>query len=87
LRVLVVYDISDDATRSRVAKWLLSRGFTRIQRSAYVARGGVALARDVARHLEKMIDRSRDVVHIVVLQDYEWEMRIEVGSGALAVEL
>ena len=37
-RVLVAYDISDDRKRLRVAEWLLAKGFSRIQRSLYVAR-------------------------------------------------
>ena len=80
-RVLVAYDISDDVKRARVAEWLLAKGFSRIQRSLYVARGGVALARDVKRFVERVIDPETDVVHILVLSDIEWSKRIVVGTS------
>ncbi len=80
MKVLVVYDISDNGARQRVADWLLSRGFTRIQRSAYVARGGIAIARDVERYVSRWIDSKRDVVHILLIQDVEWDRRIVVGD-------
>ncbi len=78
-RVIVAYDISDDATRQRVADWLLAKGFTRIQRSLYVARGGTALARDVERFVRRFIDPKKDVVHIIVVSDLEWDRRIVIG--------
>jgi len=80
MRVLVIYDISDNEVRQRVAEWLLSRGFTRIQRSAYVARGGIAVARDVERYISRWIDVRRDVVHILLIQDIEWDRRIVIGD-------
>lgn len=79
MRIVVAYDISDNDIRQRVAQWLLSQGFTRVQRSVYVGRGGLARARDVERFVSKLVDRSRDVVHIFVVQDVEWEKRIVVG--------
>ncbi len=79
MRVLVAYDISDNFRRQRFADWLLAKGFSRIQRSVYVARGGVALARDVERMAKRLIDPSRDVVHIILVQDLEWDRRIVVG--------
>jgi len=79
MKILIAYDISDDRTRQRIAEWLLARGFTRIQRSLYIGRGGIALARDVERFIKKFVDISRDVVHIVLVQDLEWEKRIVIG--------
>ncbi len=80
-RVIVAYDISNDEVRRRVAEWLLSHGFARVQRSLYVARGGVALARDVERFVRKLIDPRTDVVHVVVVSDLEWSRRIVVGGS------
>ena len=79
MRVLVAYDISDNFRRQRFAEWLLARGFSRIQRSVYVARGGIALARDVERMARRVVDRERDVIHIILVQDLEWDRRIVVG--------
>ncbi len=79
MRVVVAYDISNNEKRQRLADWLLARGFSRIQRSLYVARGGVALARDVERYAKRFIDPSRDVIHILLIQDLEWDRRIVLG--------
>lgn len=80
MRIVVAYDISDNTARLRVAEWLQNQGFTRIQRSVFVGRGGIARARDVERFVARMIDVGRDVVHIFVVQDVEWERRVVVGS-------
>ncbi len=82
-RVIVAYDISDDAKRLRVAEWLLAKGFSRIQRSVYVARGGIALARDVERFARKVLDPRTDVMHIIVVSDLEWDRRIVVGESTV----
>ncbi|MCS7110743.1 MAG: CRISPR-associated endonuclease Cas2, partial [Ignisphaera sp.] len=37
----MAYDISDNTARLRVAEWLQNQGFTRIQRSVFVGRGGI----------------------------------------------
>jgi len=80
MRIVVAYDISDNFTRQRIGDWLLSQGFTRIQRSVYVGRGGIAKAKDIERFVSKHIDKTRDVVHIFIIQDIEWEKKIVVGT-------
>ncbi|RLG82962.1 MAG: CRISPR-associated endonuclease Cas2 [Thermoprotei archaeon] len=81
--VLVAYDISDNRTRDLVARRLLAMGFSRIQRSVFVARGGGGLARDVERLVRRFIDPSSDVVHILLIQDREWSSRIVVGGSGV----
>ncbi len=79
--ILVAYDITRSDKRDRVAKILQSMGLSRLQRSLYAGRGGIALARDIARVLEKIVDKATDVVDIVVLPENNWYNRIVVGSG------
>jgi len=76
-----MYDISDDRVRERVADILKIHGLSRIQRSVFVGPGSRAIARDIARAVSRVIDPSTDVVHIVVVQDFEWSMRFVIGSG------
>ena len=83
--IIVAYDIHDSDRRDRAAKLLFSMGFTRIQRSLYAGRGGLARARDVARALSRIIDLSRDVVDIVLVPEHYWSSRIEVGGGRARV--
>ncbi|BAN89814.1 CRISPR-associated endonuclease Cas2 [Aeropyrum camini] len=80
LRVVVVYDISDDGVRLRVARTLESWGLYRIQRSAFVGRMQRARMRDLARLLEGMIDPGTDTVHIIPLPSHEWERTLVLGT-------
>lgn len=81
MMIIVAYDISKDDRRDAVAKTLFSMGFTRIQRSLYLGRGGLAKARDVARRLEELIDENTDVVDIILVPDHYMAKRIRVGKG------
>jgi len=65
--VLVAYDISDDRRRTLVCDRLKAMGFTRAQKSVYIARGGSSRAKDVARALHRYVDRSEDSVLVLVL--------------------
>jgi len=69
--IVVFYDISDDRVRQRVARFLQSLGFVRVQRSVFIGRGGFARAKDVVRGSLRLIDRGRDsVAAVVVPEDY-----------------
>ncbi|MCC6017336.1 MAG: CRISPR-associated endonuclease Cas2 [Desulfurococcaceae archaeon] len=79
MRIVVAYDISDDVKRQRLALWLQQKGFTRIQRSVFVGRGGIATAKDIERFARKILG-SGDKLHIFLVSDVEWERRIAVGE-------
>ena len=79
--IVVAYDISRSDRRDRVAKLLFTMGLSRVERSLYVGRGGVAKARDIARAVERLIDPETDVVDILVVPDVYWRSRITVGGG------
>ena len=78
-RVLVIYDISDDSKRLRVARTLEAWGLSRIQRSAFVGVLQRARAADLARRLRRLIDEDRDVLHILAIDGREWERAIVLG--------
>ena len=79
-RVIVVYDISDDYRRLRVARRLQAFGLSRIQLSAFAGRIERARVKDLARKLESMIDKETDVVHIFTITPIEWEHAIVLGK-------
>lgn len=85
MRVVVVYDISDNDARNRVAKTLESWGLSRIQRSAFEGSMQLARARDLARRLEKIVDPDSDVIHIFFIQPQDWRKTIVVGKPAWVV--
>jgi len=77
--VLVVYDISDDSVRGRVSSKLLTLGFNRIQRSAYVRRGTSGTARYVFRVVKSLIDLSTDRLLVIPIPDRVYDTSLSVG--------
>ncbi len=53
--ILVAYDISDDYARAKAAARLLALGFTRVQKSVYIARGGYTLAKEAYRAVKPLL--------------------------------
>jgi CRISPR-associated protein Cas2 len=80
LRYVIVYDISDDNKRFKVARALEQWGLARIQRSAFTGSLQVARVRDLARRLESIIDVDSDVVHIIPVQPQDWARVIVLGK-------
>jgi len=65
--IVVAYDISSNVRRFEAAEKLKGLGFVRIQKSLYIGRGGVALAKEAYRALLRVIDKTTDSVFIVVV--------------------
>lgn len=82
--VVVFYDISDNRARQRVADRLLAKGLTRIQRSVFIGRGGLALAKDLARYLARLINAGDSLV-IMVVGEESIRTMISIGRGEVNV--
>lgn len=78
--LIVVYDISNDRIRLKVANKLKYLGLTRVQRSAFVGRGGLALAKDVVRASGRLIDRETDSVIVFITPDKSIKQALIVGT-------
>lgn len=77
--ILVIYDISDNRVRQDLANYLKTKGFTRIQRSAFIGRPLPSVLRDVSRTLGKFIESSSDVIHLIPLLEYSVKHIITYG--------
>jgi len=86
VRVLVVYDIDDDAKRVKLADRLKGLGLSRIQRSAFAGNLDSQRLRDLYRLCERFATDPRDVIHVFVLCGYDWSRRRAFGSFREAVE-
>ena len=78
--VLVIYDISDDGKRIRVARLLQRWGLTRIQRSAFTGLLTPSRLRDLEREIRRHVDEDTDVVHIVPVPRGSWERKRVIGT-------
>lgn len=80
--VVVAYDISDDSVRARAADRLIASGFTRLQRSFYVKRGGASEAKEASRALARIIDFKTDNVIVMVVPWESLEKAWRLGAAS-----
>lgn len=78
--VLVVYDISENEKRSKVAKELQRLGLSRIQRSAFVGDIDSQRYKDLVRICSKLVNGKDDILHIIPLGLRDWERRVVIGG-------
>lgn len=78
-RYIVVYDVSDDKARAKLAELLQKKGLTRIQRSAFVGELSKTELKDLLRKARQLIDEVNDVLHIIPICRYDWSKRIIMG--------
>lgn len=86
VKVVVVYDISDDVKRLKLANCLKSLGLSRIQRSAFAGTLDSSKLKDLYRLCERFADGEADVIHVFTLCGYDWSRRTAYGSFKEAVE-
>lgn len=79
VRVMVVYDVSDDRRRLRLARTLERWGLARVQRSAFTGSIQPGRLKDLERLVRAIIDPATDVVHILPVQDQDWRRLRVVG--------
>jgi len=77
---LVIYDITDDALRLKVAKFLRSRGLKRIQKSAFIGPLTSSERADLIAGLRRLV-RGHDKVNIQVypLTEASYRRRVVIG--------
>lgn len=85
--VLVVYDISDDLVRKRLADYLKSKGFTRIQKSVFIGNPPPSLYKDVRRMLKYFIKSDRDVIHVFPITEYSVKYMQVYGNPLSEISL
>ncbi len=78
--ILVIYDISDDDIRKKVADLLLQYGFKRIQYSAFIGRLPSYLLKDLVAKLRKVMGTAQGNVQIFRITWRQYVSRIEIGS-------
>jgi len=86
LRLVVIYDISDDRDRLRVSDSLKGLGLVRVQRSAFVGRGGLALAKDVVRVTRRYVRGEQDSLVVFVVPNNSVRRAFVVGKTMAPLE-
>jgi CRISPR-associated protein Cas2 len=84
--VLVVYDISENDKRNKVARELQRLGLSRIQRSAFVGDLDPQRYKDLVRICEKLVNGKEDILHIIPLGLRDWERRVVISGDSVGRE-
>lgn len=80
LFTLIIYDISDDELRARVAQACKRFGLVRVQRSAFSGRIPSSLRKELVSVLSKMVEGSDDNIQVYVVCEPDISLRIELGK-------
>jgi len=79
--ILVIYDISDDGLRLKVADFLRSKGLTRVQKSAFVGPATSALRIEVEAGLKRLVRGKKGVnIQIYPIPPSSYSRRVVIGE-------
>lgn len=79
--LLVIYDISDDKLRQRVSDFLKSKGFSRVQKSAFIGRSLPAIRVEVEAGLKRIIRGKQGVnIQIYPIPPSSFNRRVVIGD-------
>lgn len=78
MKTLVIYDISDDSVRNRVAKLCKMFGLNRIQRSAFLGELSSARRKELSAKLRRVL-RGEGNIQIFVICRSDFALREVIG--------
>lgn len=79
IRVLVVYDISDDKARKKVSEACLDYGLDRHQFSVFFGILKPTHLRELAKVLRPLLKEGQ--ITLIPVSSDDWDRRIELGAG------
>jgi len=78
---LVIYDITNDEVRSRVAKACKEAGLVRIQKSAFLGRIDSQIRKHLKRRLMRLIHREPGNIQIFLICEGDMRFREIIGEA------
>ncbi len=85
--IWVIYDISDDKRRNRIAKQCKEYGLYRIQKSVFLGDMPSQCADEIAEFSADLIDPETDAVFILPCCQEDFDKRIVIGKRTFSEEL
>jgi len=76
VRILLIYDITNDRVRARVADACLDYGLERIQFSAFAGRLGRAHLRELELKVTRLVGRAAARVRFILLDEQAWAQQV-----------
>lgn len=81
LHVLVIYDISDDRVRTKVADACLDYGLDRVQNSAFFGQLPRKLQQELMLRIGRLLGNTTGIVQLVPISPSDWAKRLEVRNA------
>jgi CRISPR-associated protein Cas2 len=81
MHLLIMYDITDDRIRTKVAKELEDYGLDRIQYSAFYGQLNRNLQEELMMALNDLLNDAPARIQLIPIAANDWEKRLEVGHG------
>ena len=78
MRVLLVYDIPHDRTRTKVADICLDYGLERIQYSAFMGTLQRVYQEEMITKIRKRLGKRPGKIQLFPLCDKDWQVRLEI---------
>ncbi len=81
LRVLVIYDISNDRIRLKVSETCLDYGLDRLQYSVFTGLLKPVHMRELSKRLKKLTKEDGHILVLPVSAD-DWQRRVSIGVSS-----
>ena len=81
LHTLLVYDVTEDRIRTRIAAMCLDYGLDRIQYSAFYGRLSRTHQEELMRRVRRLVKNCPAKVQLIPVGQAEWDRRIEIEEG------
>lgn len=78
-RVLLVYDITEDRHRHKIAETCKDYGLDRIQYSTFSGKLSRNQQEELMLRLEELLDNTLGNIQLIPVAEADWNKRIEVG--------
>lgn len=79
MRMLVIYDVTDNDLREHVARKLKSMGLARVQKSAFIGALDSSARKDLKRWIKRQVEGRKANVQFYPLCRYCYSQKEEVG--------
>ncbi len=80
MKVLIIYDITDDKLRQKVADTLTAYGLTRVQKSAFLGTLRKETLKDLKAKLKRLIKQQRANIQFYPLCPQCYHRKEEIGT-------
>jgi len=77
---LVIYDITENELRLKVAQACKRYGLIRIQKSAFLGRISNALRKELIASLKRLIEGTENNIQVYVICEADISLKIELGK-------